>query len=303
MAKLFRSSMLYLRCSPILLACFAISNIQAQKVQEASTTYSIVLTRTATMADTEAQCIEQARLKAVGDAFGYVVTQTTLARVLDTRDRFEDNFSMLTRTSVEGEWVGDIETPVVQWGCVGDEYTVTATVRGHVREFAERAKAQVEFYATGPDEGQALNEFRHGQTLHAVFRSSHKGHLSVYFVDHTEGKVYRLFPAAAYGTLDHLPVEGDRTYVLFDRAHASQFPGHPAVSELNVEVPAGKPQVIDELVAVYAPAAYSKPLLSQSKNPQDLAATEQVAFEAWLTDLRKRDAEAVVKRTQVTVVR
>jgi hypothetical protein len=291
------------RSLPLTLAFLVAHALSAQKVQEASATYSIVLSRTATMADTETQCIEQARLKAVGDAFGYTVSEITLARVLDTRDSFEDNFSVLTRTSVEGEWLGDTEPPVVQWNCVGNDYKVTATVHGKIRAFAEKAKAQVEFHATTPGEGQARNEFRHGQTLHAVFRSSHKGHLSVYFVDHTEGKVYRLFPAAAYGTLDHLPVEGDRTYVLFDRAHASQFPGHPAVSELNVEVPAGKPQVIDELVAVYSPKPYSKPLLSLPNDPQELPTMDFDRFEAWLTDLRKREREAVAKRKQVTIVR
>jgi hypothetical protein len=295
--------MLSTRRLPLILAFLGAHALSAQKVQEASATYSMELMRTATMADTEAQCIEQARLKAVGDAFGYTVSEITLARVLDTRDSFEDNFSVLTRTSVEGEWLGDIEPPLVNWSCEGDALTVTATVHGKIRAFAEKAKAQVEFHATTPGEGQARNEFRHGQTLHAVFRSSHKGHLSVYFVDHTEGNVYRLFPAAANGTLDHLPVEGDRTYVLFDRARAAQFPGYPAVTDLTVEVPAGKPQVIDELVAVYAPASYTKPLLISPAGPQDLPSIGVADFEAWLGELRKRNQEAVVKRTQLTVVR
>jgi len=287
----------------LFLACCGIPNLHAQKVQVASATYSMVLSRTATMAETEAQCIEQARLKAVGDAFGYTVSEVTLARVLETRDSFEDNFSVLTRTSVEGEWLGDSDAPVVRWSLVGDEYTVTATVQGKIRAFAEKAKAQVEFHAIAPGEGKARNEFRHGQALHAVFRSSHSGYLSVYFVDHTEAKVYRLFPAAAYATLDHLPLDSDRRYVLFDRAHAAQFPDNPAVTDLTVEVPAGKPQVIDELVAVYAPAPYTKPLLDRAAGPQDLPSMGVADFEAWLGELRKRNQEAVVKRAQLTVVR
>jgi|GEM_PF-1516698 len=294
--------MLHLHIAPLLFACFAMANLQAQKVQEASATYSIVLSRTATMAATEAQCIEQARLKAVGDAFGCTVSEVTLGRVLDTRDGFEDNFSVLTRTSVEGEWLGDTEAPVVRWSCVGEEFIVTATVQGKIRAFAEKAKAQIEFHAIAPGEGQPRNEFRHGQALHVKFRSSHSGFLSVYFVDHAEGKVYRLFPAAAYATLDHLPVESDRPYVLFDRAHAAQFPDYPAVTDLTVEVPAGKPQVIDELVAVFAPDPYTKPLLNRPAGPQDLPIMGVADLEAWLGELRKRDQEAVVERAQLTVV-
>ena len=160
---------------------------------------------------------------------------------------------MLTRTHVEGEWLGDTEPPTTSWSCESGEWTVTATVRGRIRAFGDRAKAQVSFHASAPGENAERDHFRHGQPLHAVFRSSQGGHLSVFFIDHATGRAYRVFPATAYAALDHLPVDADRRYTFFDRAHATQFPGHPAVTELAVEVPADKPQVIDELVAVYAP--------------------------------------------------
>lgn len=292
-----------LRMALLSTGVFALAQAYAQRVQEATAIFSMVLSRTATMEQTEARCIEQARLKAVGDAFGYTVSETTLSRIHDTRDTFEDHFSVLTRTSVDGEWLSDTEPPAVSWGCEDGEWTVTATVRGRIRAFGERARAQVAFHASAPGDGAERNHFRHGQTLHALFRSSHGGHLSVFFIDHATGEAYRVFPAMVYAALDHLPVEADRPYLLFDRAHAAQFPAHPAVTELTVEVPAGRPQAIDELVAVYAPAPYAKPLLSRAAAPDDLPGMGVDDFEAWLTELRKRDPQAVVKRAQLTVVR
>lgn len=285
------------------LAGLALSPLHAQPTKKAAATVSMPLTRTATMEQTEARCIEQARLKAVGDAFGYTVSETTLQRIADTRNTFEDHFSLLTRTSVEGEWIEDLEPPALQWACNGEELIVTTTVHGRIRAFGDRAKAQVSFLASTPGEAAGRDQFMHGQTLHALFRSSHSGHLSVFFIDHATGTAYRVFPATAYAAQDHLPVEADRSYQLFDRAHAKQFPAHPAVTELTVEVPAGKPQAIDELVAVYAPAPYAKPLLSQAASPEDLPGMGVEDFEAWLTALRKRDPQAVVKRAQVMVVR
>ena len=275
----------------------------AQKERQAEATFSLVLSRTGTMEALEAQCIEQARLKAVGDAFGYTVSQMTLSRILDTRERFEDNFSVLTRTSVEGEWLGDTKPPVVAWTCADGELSVMATVQGRIRAFGEKAKAQVAFHASGTTDGRASEEFRNGDGLHAHFRASHAGHLAVFYVDHAAGRVYRVFPAAADATLDHLPVQADRPYVLFDPAHTKQFPGHPAVTPLVLEVPDGKPQVVDELVAVYAPDAFSKPLLSLPQGPQDLPALDLEPFENWLMELRRRAREAVVKRTQLAVLR
>ena len=103
--------------------------------------------------------------------------------------------------------------------------------------------------------------------------------------------------------MDHLPVQADRPYVLFDPAQARQFPEHPAVTSLVLDVPDGKPQVVDELVAIYSTKPFSKPLLRLPQGPQDLPAMDLEPFEAWVMELRRRDREAVVKRTQLAVVR
>lgn len=276
--------------------------LTAQRVQRATATERLVLPRTVTMEALEARCIEQARLKAIGDAFGYTVSEATLGRVLDTRTNFTDDFSVLTRTTVEGEWLGDMEPPVVKWSCEDGELVVTATVHGRIRAFGDKARVQVEFAATGAD-GRPRDDFRHGDALYALFRSAKDGHLSVFYVDHAAGQVVRLLPAAADAAADHLTVRADKPYRLFDRTQAAQFPGHPAITEVVLEVPVGEPQVIDELVAVYTPEPHTKPLMSTPASAQDLPAMPREAFEGWLTELRRRDPQAVVKRVFVTVVR
>ena len=58
-----------------------------------------------------------------------------------------------------------------------------------------------------------------------------------------------------------------------------------------------------DLLQVYAPDAFSKPLLSVPQGPQDLPALDLEPFENWLIELRRRAREAVVKRTQLAVLR
>jgi hypothetical protein len=72
---------------------------------------------------------------------------------------------------------------------------------------------------------------------------------------------------------------------------------------LVLEVPGGKPQIVDELVAVYSPKPFSKPLLSLPQGLQDLPAMDLEPFENWVMELRRREREVVVKRTQLAVVR
>jgi hypothetical protein len=103
--------------------------LTAQRVQQAVATERLVLPRTITMEALEARCIEQARLKASETVYPKASPIATLARVLDTRTRFTDDFSVLTRTTVEGEWLGDIEQPVLEWSCEDGELAFPCSSR------------------------------------------------------------------------------------------------------------------------------------------------------------------------------
>jgi hypothetical protein len=289
---------------PILLLFALTSCLVAytQKPEQVQASYTIVLSRTASMESTEAACVEQARLKAIGDAFGYSVSETTLSNVSDENGKANSSFTALTRTSVRGEWIRDNEPPMIVWNCDGGEFSVTATVRGEARALSPSGKSAVEFHACLRERPQIpLAEFTHGQSLYARFRASQDGYLTVYYVDHTKGEAYRVLPAPAYSSLDHHEVKADRDYLLFDRAAAKNFEGYPATVDLVMEVPEGKKQVVDELIAIYSPKPFAKPMLSKVSNANPLPSISITAMEDWLSDRTSTNQELIVKRISVTI--
>lgn len=274
----------------------------AQKPRDATATYTMVLSRTSTIQETESLCIEQARLKAIADTFGMSVSETTVGNVSDQNGKVTDVFNVLTKTSVRGEWISDTAPPKLEWNCENNELSVTAVVTGKIRENSKEGKTEVEFYACLPtDYRTETTSFRSGQTLNTFFRSARTGYLSVFYVDHTTGEAYRVFPSPAYSSMDHLEVNADQDYVLFNRSYASQFAGYPATVDLTMEVPADKSQVLDEIVAVYSPEPYKKPMLSKPSSTQSLPALSHEALEDWFTQLKSNNKDAVVKSAKVSV--
>jgi hypothetical protein len=280
-------------------------NVFSQREQvERVASYTMVLPRTASMENTEAACVEQARLKAIGEAFGYSVSETTLSNVSDENGKASNAFTVLTRTNVRGEWIRDNEPPLIVWNCNGGEFSVTATVRGQARALSPSGKSAVEFHACLRERPQVpVAEFTHGQSLYAQFRASQDGYLTVYYVDHTKGEAYRVLPAPAYPSLDHHEVKADRDYVLFDRAASKSFAGYPATVDLVMEVTAGKEQVVDELIAVYSHAPIAKPMLSKVSPGMPLPSLRLSDLENWLNNAKSANAEVVIKRLMITVQR
>ena len=280
----------------------AVGDSLAQKRREATASYTIVLSRTSTMQETETLCIEQARLKAIADAFGYSISETTVSNVSDQSGKVSDAFNVLTKTSVRGEWITDTSAPKLAWTCSENELAVTATVAGTIRENNKEGKTTIEFYSCSPaDVTTEKSAFRSGQPLNAFFRTARSGYLSVFYLDRNSGVAYRVFPAPSYTSLDHFEVRADEAYVLFNRAYASQFPGYPSSVDLTMDVPQDKIQVIDEVIAVYSPTPYKKPLLSSQTNQQTLPELTSNQLQNWLVELKSNNKEAIIHTVNLIV--
>jgi hypothetical protein len=251
------------------------------------------------MEETEAQCIEQARLSAIAREFGTTVSETSVNRTTDSNGQVDNTFHFLTRTSVLGEWIEDKEKPQVVWQCEGDRMNVTANVRGLIRMLPKEGKAEVKFYACSPgDPARSKSDFRQDETLNAVFQSSSSGFLSVYYVDHTSRTVQRLFPAASMATANHLAVQADRQYQLLNRNTAAKYDWQQATKEKTVNVPYCSTSSIDELVAVFSTVEYIKPSLEPNAEFEELS---EEAFDSWLNELKGRQKQCVVKRSIVLI--
>jgi hypothetical protein len=261
--------------------------------------YTMELSRTRTIEETERDCIEQAKLAAIAKEFGTTVSETTVNNTTDVNGKADNRFAVLTRTAVKGEWIEDTEQPKLLWTCAQQTMSVTAEVHGQIRGFSKEGKAAVKFYSCGAGALQEKFAFKEGESFFAHFQSSKDGYLSVYYVDHTAHTAVRLLPSAAGQGSDAVEIKADQEYILFDRGKAQTYGWNGKSSELELNLPDGKETVTDEIVAVYTAEPYAKPLL---KRKQDgLAEMSNTSFEDWLSDLSSAQESAVVKRFTITL--
>lgn len=262
--------------------------------------YTMELTRTRTMEETEKACIEQAKLAAIAKEFGTVVTETTVNNTTDVNGQADNRFAVLTRTAVKGEWLEDTEQPKVTWTCAQQTMSVTAEVRGKIRAFSKEGKVEVKFFTCGAGaKAQEKFVFKEGESLYAHFQSSKSGYLSVYYVDHTANTAVRLLPSAGGQSNDALEIKADEDYILFDRSKAVSYGWSGQSSELELNLPEGKQTVADEIVAVYTAEPYTKPLLKRTQD--GLAELGLAEFENWLNDLKVAQKNNTVKRISIIV--
>jgi hypothetical protein len=264
--------------------------------------YTMILARNSTMEATEAACIEQAKLSAIAAEFGTIVSETTVDVTNDENGKVINAFTVLTRTTVKGEWLNDIDKPKITWQCNENELSVSVVVIGHVREFSKVGKAEIKFFSCAPNDFKTEKAvFYNNESLNASFVSSQEGYLSVYYVDHNSNTVLRIFPASSEQNTDHALIQANQAYILFNRKKAQEYGWLTSTTELQLALPDGKKTATDEIIAVFSTEAYSKPLMIAPQNQNALNELTKQDFEKWLIELTSRQNEAVVKRVSISI--
>jgi hypothetical protein len=273
----------------------------AQKEQEVHSSYSMELPKNITMEQLEQRGIEQARLKAIGDAFGIVLSETTVDNTQEGNSGLNNSFAVLTKTNVQGEWLLDKTEPELKWEPANKTLKLTATVHGVIREFPKTGKAKIEIHLSNDSEmTNDITQFKHKQDLFASFQTSSKGKLSVFYIDHSSEEAYRLIPSATNNDLNTVEVQSDIIYKLFQTT--SPFLENKYIPGLELGLPEGKDIQMDELVFVYSPEDLRKPslILNAAAKMYFMKFSD---FDLWKTSAVQANPETVVKSIAVSIVK
>lgn len=273
----------------------------AQKEKDVKSNYSLELPKNVTMEQLEQRCIEQARLKAIGEAFGFVVSETTIDNTQENKAGFNNSFAVLTKTNVQGEWLRDKSEPQLNWEASGKTLKLTAMVHGVIREFPKTGKAKIDIHLSNDSKmSNDITLFKDGQDLFASFQTSSKGNLSVFYVDHSSNEVYRLIPSATSNDLNTVEVLSDKSYQLFQTV--SPFSENKSIPALSLSLPNGKDLQMDELVFIYSPADIRKPSLTYNADAR-MYLMNYNDFEQWKTSSVQANPEAVIKSVAITLIK
>ncbi|TAE68905.1 MAG: hypothetical protein EAZ85_13760 [Bacteroidetes bacterium] len=254
------------------------------------------------------KAIETARIKAIGDEFGYSIvqginTQTkTLAgqTVLTT-----SSLNEVSNTIVKGEWISDekgfpITKFIVREKNGDQEIWLECEVKGKARKIIE-AKVNFETFAykcQNEPKKCITTQFKENESMFVYFKAATKGFLSVFMLEN--GKVFRLLP---YREMENeyeslVPVVADKEYMLFSPEHRNYFEGFGMVDEYGLTLSEDKTPLANMLFVVFSEKSFKKPLMEEQEGFKTLSLPK---FQEWMNQNKGLDKTFQVQRIPISV--
>ena len=269
----------------------------SQKTEKVTATYTYYAPEHISQAEAKRIALDRAKITAIADAFGTIVTQSNTNVVSVQNGKTEERFFSLGGSEVKGEWIETLKDPVYDIRYEGDMLVVSVEVTGRIREIVG---AGIDFTAkvlrNGVEEKFESTEFRSGDDLFLYFKSPVDGYLTVYLLDETSGDVFCLLPYRASGEGAYR-IEHDRPYVLFSSKHELNNPGD--VDEYNMTCNSDKEY--NDVYVIFSPNAFAKANANETMSevlPRQLSFED---YQKWLAKLRKKDKDACVKKIEIQI--
>lgn len=216
----------------IIIAILAFS-LFSQKIQKVSAKYTYYAPETMSIEEAKRTALKYAKIQAIADEFGTIVTQSTSLISSDKNGNSDENFFSLAETDVKGEWIETIGNPEYQLQFENHFLIVTCSVKGKARE---TSSAAIEFTAKTLKNGTALRfeevNFKDGDDLCLYFQSPTDGYLAAYLLDELSQTVYCILPYKTQ-TFSAYPVVANKEYVMFSRKDADKSE-RPMVDEYTL---------------------------------------------------------------------
>lgn len=268
----------------------------AQRTERVRAEYTYHAPENVTLEMAKRTALERAKIQAIADEFGTVVSQSNTTFVTNQNGEANTDFFSLGGSEVKGEWIETIDEPEYTISYEQGMLVVRVTVSGRIREIV---RAQIDFKAevlcNGTDLKFARTDFKSGDDLYLYFQSPVDGYLAVYLLDDVSQMVYCLLPykGSSEGVA---PIEHDKPYIFFSAAHAGE--NAHLVDEYTMTC--SRPQEHNTLYIIFSPNEFAK---ANSNNvdellPQELSFEE---FQRWLVKGRNRDKEMGIRMESVII--
>ncbi len=269
-------------------------DLQQKKVKA---TYTYYAPESVTVEVAKRTALDRARLVAIADAFGTIVSQSNATIMVDNNGKADSRFFSLGGSDVRGEWIETIGEPVYQLSYEQNILVVKVEVDGIIRETdGPDIDITAKILRNGTEEKFESSEFRSGDDMYLYFQSPVDGWLVVYMLDETTQQVFCLLPYKNSGDGAYF-IAHDKPYILFSSKHDHDNPG--IVDEYVMTCQ--RENELNDIYVIFSPNAISK---ANSSEVSNVSLPRQLSFEdftKWLSKLRNRDKDVIVVNKPVLI--
>ena len=262
-----------------------------QKVCEVSGTYTYYGDPNQSVKEVRAAAIEHARVQALAEKFGTLLTQNTIQQESIKNGQEHSDLMQLNASEVKGEWLEDLREPeILREELVDGMLVIEARVKGRARAISSEAvDFEVLTLRNGTEKRFADTSFRAGDDLFLYFKSPVDGYVAVYLVDEQQ-QAFCLLPYS--GDSDgQQPVEHGREYVFFSPRHLYDVP-QQLIDEMSMTC-ADERFEHNQLYVLCSPNSFTKAVDRQGRQLADgLQLPRELAFKdfvRWMSRLCAHD--------------
>lgn len=284
------------RLSPLICFLILVSSAFSQEVKTVEGEYIYHAPENVSVEDARRISLDRAKIQALADAFGTIVSQTNATHISNKNGKSEIDFLSVGGSEVKGEWMETIGEPQYNITYEQGMLIVRVRVKGKVREIVS-AKIDIKALVlrNGTDDRFESYEFRDGDDLYLSFVSPVSGYLAVYLVD-TDQTAYCLLPYRNQ-TDGIYRVKANQRYVFFKETTAP-IEERTMVDEYTMTCSRSSEQ--NNIYVLFSPNQYTKAADNHSGEllPRDLSFEK---FQKWLHNIRTRDNEFLCKTYTINV--
>lgn len=268
--------------------------VLAQQEKEVSATYTYIVRDDSDISFREAKrrCIELAKAKAIEDVFGKMVTSDVIDSNVETNGESTSSYYWQnTVATVRGDWIQDLQPPIVNVEYTEGNLVFTATVSGLAREIVQ-ANVDVKWHILrdGTNSKVVTDAFESGERIYVNFRTPADGFVAVYLIV-ADDEVYCLLPYPNDPD-GKFPVKSGVDYAVFDKNEDSEAKHYKMTTKSAMES--------NQIVFIYSPNTFVK-CNDKKVNPNLPNKISSHYFQKWLSDNQRRDRDMYVDKKWVKI--
>lgn len=269
----------------ILLASFSV------KEKEVNGTYIYYIPYNVARDKAEQIAFERARIQAIADEFGTVMTQHSRIDLRSSNGNDNSDFWSSASSLVKGEWVSTIGEPTFEPFIDNGNFAIRCSVKGLAREIkAPQAELEVRLLRNGTTDAYESSTFKSGDNCYLAFTTPVKGAIAVYLEDEG-GNMFCMLPYYSQSTTC-TPVAPGVRHLFFTSNDGDQE---------KYELTTDKEIERNMLYVVFSQNEFIKPIDKSNGQELSLKTLSSDNFRNWLQKSRALDQTFQVVSIPITI--
>lgn len=272
----------------ILWGILSFCGLSAQQTENACGEVDYVVPETQTLVEAKQAAITQARLKAIADKFGTVVSQTNTTAMHTNNGKTNSSFNSFSENEVRGIWISDKEEPEVTVKYRNEMMIIHVEVCGKVRK---QKRETVELLVKSLNNGFESTNFKNNDRFSVSFKSAASGYVAVFIRDDNNDIVNVMMP---YDGSDGnaREVKSNKEYLFL----CTKDPEYPYEEETILTT--SRSIENNTLIVVFSQKKFH---ISLSNKGEFVPEVENSKFQKWLHGLRVYDTTAQAEEIILTI--